>query len=472
LSVVAHIGAMPDNIEAEKALLGAILVNGDALAAVSPFLDARHFGEPIHADLYARIGEMARLGKRLDITTIKDHLDPDQTVGEQTLWQYVVSLAANATTILNAADFGAAIRDMAMRRGLSEIGHGMAAWARNARPDDSPAVQIAEAEARLYDLSRDLNRGNHRAARFAGLIGEDIIAALDTATPGDGPIATGLGALDRLIGGVRRGNLTILAGRPGMMKTGAASSISLNIADRNRSVLFLSLDMPAPELVARMLTDLSWSTTASVAYEDVLNRRVERLDDREMLATASRKLKTLPVTIDPQPGLSIAEIVIRARRWADANTKKQRPLGAIVIDHLGKIRAADRRESRHLELGEYTNALVDLAQEIDCPVLMLCQLNRAVEGRDNKRPGLSDLRESGRIEEDAATVIGVYREAYYLAKTAHDDPDKENVRIDRLQLVKHDMELLVLKNRHGAEGVARLWVDVAAGAVRDRVYNG
>jgi replicative DNA helicase len=469
-TAIARIGAAaPINIEAEQALLGAILMNGDALAAVSAFLDARHFGEPIHAEIYQTMGDMTRLGKRVSLISIRDFLNPDQRVNDLSLWEYMVSLAGAAVSVINAAEFGFAIKDMALRRGLSEIGHGMAAWAQNARPGDSPAVQIAEAEARLYDLSRDLNRGNHRAVRYAGQIGEDIIAALDAGDPEDGPVTTGLHDLDRLIGGLRRGNLTILAGRPGMMKTGVASSLSLAIASRARAVLFLSLDMPAPELVARMLTDLSWSPGASIAYEDVLNRRVERLDDRDMLTDASRRLKGLPVTIDPQPGLSIAEIIVRARRWADANVKKQRKLGAIAIDHLGKIRAADRRvESRHLELGEYTNALVDLAQEIDCPILLLCQLNRAVEGRDNKRPTLADLRESGRIEEDAAQVIGVYRQAYYLARQKHDDPDKERERSDLLHQVKHDMDLIVLKNRHGAEGVARIWVDVPAGAVRNK----
>lgn len=467
---VARIGvAMPVNIEAEQALLGAILVNGDAIAAVSGFLDQAHFAEPIHGEVYRIMCDMTRLGKRVSPITLKDFLPPDQMVGEATLWQYIVHLTADAATVINAADFAIAIRDMALRRGLAEIGHGMAAWARNARPGESPAVQIAEAEARLYDLTRDLNRGNHRAVRYAGQIGDDIVTSLDAADPDGGPTPTGFADLDKVIGGLRKGNLTIAAGRPGMMKTGLASSLSLNVAGRGKGVLFFSLDMPAGELVARMLTDLSWSQTASVAYKDVLNRAVSRLDDREMLADASRRLRSLPVIVDPQPGLTIAEIIVRARRWADATEKKGRQRGAVVIDHLGKIRPAERRaESRHLELGEYTNSLVDLASDLAVPVVLLCQLNRAVEARENKRPSLADLRESGRIEEDAAVVIGIYREAYYLSRDRHDDPDRENDRVDRLHRVKHDMEAIVLKNRHGEEGIARLWVDVASGAVRNR----
>ena len=464
--------APPSNIEAEQALLGAILVSGEIPFAVSSILAPEHFVETLHQVIYRTAGEMVRAGRRPTVVTIRDYLPANVSIVDgMDLPAYVAQLAAGAVSFADgASDFARAILDQAMRRGLCSIAADIQSAAVAPQVSVPPATIIAEAEARLFALARDAQR-DHQRPRFAGLIAEDIMAGLAEPEAAAAPIPTGLADLDRLIGGYRRGNLIILAGRPGMGKTTLATSSALAVAGRGHPVLFYSLDMPGRELAARMMTDMAYRNSEPIAYEDVLNQRRMSDDDLEVLRDASRRLKRTPLVVDQRKGLSLGEIAVSARRWADKQAKDGKRPGLIVCDHLGKIRT-DQRERRDLELGDITNGMVDLAGELDVPVLMLCQLNRQVEARDNhrRRPQLSDLRESGRIEEDAAVVIGAYREAYYLAKAKEDDVEKEQARIDKLNDCKFDLEAIVLKNRHGAEGMAKLWMHAPSGAVRDREH--
>ena len=464
--------APPANIEAEQALLGGILVSGDVPFAVTSILDADHFSEPLHQRIYRTAIDMARTGRRPTVVTIRDYLPAEAGAGEAIdVKAYVARLAAEAVSFADMADFARSIVDQAMRRGLSAIGADLQAAAVLADVASPPAAIIADAEARLFALARDGQR-QHQRSRFAGLLAEDIVAGLESAEPQSPPISTGFADLDRLIGGYRRGNLIILAGRPGMGKTTLATSSALAVAGRGHPVLFFSLDMPGQELAARMMTDLAYRNSMPIAYEAVLNQARFDPDDMDLLRDAARRLKRTPIVVDQRKGLSVGEIVISARRWADRQAKDGKRPGLMICDHLGKIRT-DHRERRDLELGDITNAMVDLAGELDVPVLVLCQLNRQVEAREGhrRRPQLSDLRESGRIEEDAAVVIGAFREAYYLAKAKEEDPDKEQTRVDRLNDIKFDLEAVVLKNRHGAEGTARLWMHAPSGAVRDREWS-
>jgi len=464
--------APPANIEAEQALLGGILVSGEIPFAVGSILEAGHFAEDVHRRIYSTAQEMVRAGRRPTVVTIRDYLPIGTAIADDLdLGAYVARLAAEAVTVADMADFARAIVDQALRRGLALIGAELQSAALRADVRTPPATIIAEAEAELFALARDATR-QHQRPRFAGLMAEDIVTGLESAEPAAPPISTGFADLDRLIGGYRRGNLIILAGRPGMGKTTLATSSALGVAGRGHPVLFYSLDMPGGELAARMMTDLAYRNSLPIAYEAVLNQARFDADDMDLLKDAARRLKRTPIVVDQRKGLSLGEIAVSARRWADRQAKDGHRPGLIVCDHLGKIRT-EHRERRDLELGEITNAMVDLSGELDVPVLMLCQLNRQVEAREGprRRPQLSDLRESGRIEEDAAVVIGAFREAYYLDKAKEEDPDKEQARVDRLNDVKFDLEAIVLKNRHGAEGTARLWMHAPSGAVRDREWS-
>ena len=350
--------AVPANLDAEQALLGAVLISGEIDSAITAILSPAHFIEPVHRVIYATALDMVRMGRRPTVVTIRDYLPANVTIVDgMDLGGYVARLAAEATTLANIADFARAIVDQATRRGLIDVAIGIQESALAPDVRVPPATIIAEAEARLYELGRDLTRVGNRGPRFAGLIADDILSGLESPEPLSPPISTGLADLDRLIGGYRRGNLIILAGRPGMGKTAIAASSALTVAEHGRPVLFFSKDMPASELIARMLTDLAYTSTEPIAYEEVLNQI--RFDARQidMLREARRKLKTLPIIIDQRKGLGMAEIAISARRWAERQAKDGRPSGLIVCDHLGKIKT-DRHDNRNIELGDITNGAV------------------------------------------------------------------------------------------------------------------
>jgi replicative DNA helicase len=304
----------------------------------------------------------------------------------------------------------------------------------------------------------------------AGEAGDLLVRRIDGHDLPAPPITTGLADLDKIIGGLRRGDLAILAGRPGMMKTQLAAALALNVAGKGLAVLFHSLEMTTDAMGARMLGALAWEHGHYIAHKDILDQSVPAGEVDRVRAAADR-LRRLPIMIDPRRGVGVAEICFRVRRWAAWHRRRGQAPGLVIIDHLGKIRPSGRNDNRSVELGDITTALADEAGESDVPILCLCQLNRAAESRDNKRPQLSDLRESGRIEEDARVVIGVYRESYYLSKLHEDDADREIKRLDRLAECEHDLEAIVLKNSHGPEGVAKLWVHLPSGAIRDREWR-
>ena len=460
---------VPANLELEQALLGAIIVNNDAFGAVSGFLRPSHFLEPIHARIFEVQGEVIRAGKVVTPLTLKTYLPAELDVGQMTLGRYIARLAAEATTVLNAEDYGREIQALALRRQLLVIGEDVANWAVSPEGHGNIPAQVADAEQRLYEVSRELTMGTQRGVSTAGAVAEEILNDLDNPKPRVPIVPTGLRALDRLIGGCQPGNLIVIAGRPGMMKTTLASSIALNVAGAGYGVDFKSMEMPRGQLVSRMMADIAFQEQEPLTYEAILNRRALTDRQRFYAQEAGRQLRQLPLIVDPQPGLTVAEISVRARRRADLLAKKGIRLALLVVDHLGKIAvSSSRRESnRHLELGEMTNALADLSKELELTAMVLCQLSREVDKRDNKRPTLIDLRESGRIEEDADVVIGNYREAYYLGKRREDDPGKEAARMARYLQTVYDLEALVLKNRNGPDGVGKLWVHPAAAAVRD-----
>lgn len=457
----------PFNIEAEQALLGALMVNPDAYAAIATFLEPEHFSEAAHQHIYETMRGMIRAGRKPTPVTMKNHLPYDMAIGDGTLGQYVAHLMAEAVGA-EPLGFARVVHDLAVRRELIAIGDDMRRLAVEGPAGQTPKAQIEESIERLSILSAAGLRRMQRQST-AGAAADAIVTDMECAAPADAPVSTGLIDLDRIIGGYRRGNLVIMAGRPGMGKTTLAASSALAVAMAGHGVLFFSREMTKEALVTRILTDLAWRVTEPVTYRAILDREPLPEDHRFLIRDAAKRLRDVPLIIDPQTGMTIAETTVRARRVSEAMLRKGIRLGLIVDDHLGKV-AVPAKDSRHLELGAVTNAASEAAKELDACYLMLCQLNRQVEARDGarKRPQLADLRESGRIEEDADVVVGLYREAYYLDKAREDDAEKEIARQQRLNDVAHDLEAGVLKNRHGGEGVAKLWIHAACAAVRNR----
>lgn len=458
---------VPANIEAEQALLGAILIDPSALPLVGWQLQGWHFSEAIHQKIFETCREMAASGLRPSVVTLKDFLPYSQIIGESDLGTYIARLASNAVGSTAVEGYARAIIDLAMRRDLIDLAGDIRDAAVNTMPGQSPRAQIEAAVQRLSELSAAGLR-RHQRQGSAGQAADELLADLESGKPKERPISTGFVDLDRLIGGYRRGNLIIGAGRPGMGKSMFAGCSAVSVSAKGHGVLFFSLEMTKEELVARMLTDIAYRNSEPVTFDRILNRDQLREDQYQGLREARVRLKQMPLIVDPQQGMTIHEIAVRTRRVAESMARRGVTLALVVIDHLHKVALPHGRDGRHVELGDVTTAAAELAKEVDAGVFVLSQLNRQVEGRDNKRPQLADLRESGRIEEDADVVLGFYREAYYLSRQREADAEKEVKRSDRLQDVQYDLDASVLKNRHGADGMAKLWVHAGCAAIRDR----
>ncbi len=392
--------AAPHNLDAEQALLGAILINNDAFYRVSDFLEPSHFGEPIHARIYEIAAEIIRAGKTATPVTVKTFLPPDFRVGDLTGPQYLARLAAEATTIINAADYGRAIYDLALRRSLILIGEDMVNIAYDAPVDMAPRQQIEDAERRLFELAEK--------GRFEGGFSNFETAlthAIDMASAAykrDGHlsgIASGLSDLDRLVGGFQSSDLVIIAGRPGMGKTALATNVAFNIAaawkgetDPNGEVRtvnggivgFFSLEMSAEQLATRIIAEQTM-----IPSSDIRRGSIDE-DQFARIVEVSREIQRIPLYIDQTGGLSIAQLAARARRL-----KRQRGLDVIVVDYIQLLNAGSKRggDNRVQEVTEITNNLKALAKELNVPILALSQLSRQVEQREDKRPQLADLRE-------------------------------------------------------------------------------
>ena len=460
----------PHNIEAEQALLGAILVNNEAFYRVSDFLEPVHFFEPIHQQVYQLARDLIRAGKLATPVTLKTFLDASVDIGGMTVGQYLARLAAEATTIINAEDYGRTVYDLSVRRALIQVGEDMVNVAFDAPVDFSPRDQIEDAERRLYELA-ETGRYDGGFQRFA----QALTTAIDMAAHAfqrDGKlsgIATGLDDLDRMMGGLQQSDLVILAGRPGMGKTALATNIGYNIAkawqgeikpDGHTSTVnggivgFFSLEMSAEQLATRIIAEQTSIPSNQIRRGGISESDFEKIKDYSI------ELQNIPLYVDETGGLSVAQLAARARRL-----KRQRGLDLVVIDYLQLLQGSTRRsqENRVQEITEITTKLKALAKELNVPILALSQLSRQVESRDDKRPQLSDLRESGSIEQDADVVLFVYREEYYhqMRKPLESNREKFAEWLAEADKVHGKAEVIIGKQRHGPTGTVELQFDAA-----------
>jgi replicative DNA helicase len=453
----------PQNVEAEQALLGAILVNNEAFYRVSDFLLGEHFYEPIHRDIYEVIGKIVRAGKAATPVTVKTFL-PESLVADVTMPQYLARLAAEATTIINAADYGQTVYDLAIRRKLIEIGEGMVSTAYDSDVEETAPRQIEEAEKQLFELAE--------TGRYdGGFLGFNMAtaAAIEMAAEAfkrDGTLsgtATGLTDLDRLMGGLQRSDLIILAARPAMGKTSLATNIAFHVArtwrgsttpDGHRKtedggiVGFFSLEMSSEQLATRILAEQS-----GISSSDIRRGNIHESQFSHLVET-SNLMSQIPLYIDDTGGLSVAQLAARARRL-----KRQKGLDLLVIDYLQLLSGSSRKsnENRVQELTEITTTLKALAKELAVPVIALSQLSRQVESRDDKHPQLSDLRESGSIEQDADVVLFVYREEYYLKNKEPKEGTPEHLAWQgEMEKIHGRAEVIIGKQRHGPTGTVQL----------------
>jgi replicative DNA helicase len=460
----ARFRTAPHNIEVEQALLGAVLVNNEAFYRVSDFLEPRHFFEPLHGKIYELAGSLVRQGKVASPVTLKTFLPADLDVAGLNASQYLARLAAEATTVINAEDYGRTIYDLAIRRDLIIIGEDMVNVAYDAPVDFAPADQIEDAERKLYEIA-ETGKYDGGFQRFA----QALTTAVDMAAHAyqrDGKlsgIATSLKDLDRMMGGLQKSDLVIVAGRPGMGKTALATNIAYNVArawqgevqadgrtaTTNGGIVgFFSLEMSAEQLATRIISE----QTEIPSYR-IRRGEIDPTDFDRIVETA-REIEALPLYIDETGGLSVAQLAARARRL-----KRQRGLDLVVVDYIQLLQGSTRRaaEGRVQEVTEITTSLKALAKELNVPVMALSQLSRQVENRDDKRPQLSDLRESGSIEQDADVVLFVFREEYYLRNREPRAGSEDHFKWQaEMEEVHGKAEVIIGKQRHGPTGTVPL----------------
>jgi replicative DNA helicase len=460
----------PHNIEAEQALLGAILVNNEAFYRVSDFLEPRHFFEPIHQRIYELTAGLIRAGKVATPVTLKTFLPADFDVAGLSLNQYLARLAAEATTIINAEDYGRTVYDLSIRRDLIVIGEEMVNSAYDAPVDSTPLSHIEDAERKLYQVA-EIGRYDSGFQRFAQALttAVDMAAHAYQRDGGLSGLATGLTDLDSRMGGLQPSDLIILAGRPGMGKSALASNMGYNIAKAWNGELrpdghmatvnggivgFFSLEMSAEQLATRIIAEQTGIPSNKIRRGAIDEADFERIKD------VSIELQTLPFYVDETGGLSIGQLAARARRL-----KRQRGLDLLIVDYLQLLQGTSQRssENRVQEITEITTRLKALAKELNIPILALSQLSRQVESRDDKRPQLSDLRESGSIEQDADVVMFVFREEYYhqMRKPTEAERDKFAEWLKKAEDVDGRAEVIIGKQRHGPTGTVELHFDGA-----------
>jgi replicative DNA helicase len=461
----------PANIEAEQALLGAILVNNTAYHRVAEFLRAEHFAEGVHGRIFAAIAKLMERGQLANPVTLKNLFDQDGALAEIGGAQYLARLAASVVTIINAEDYGRTIHDLYLRRQLISIGEDVVNDAFQHDLDRQATTQIETAEKRLFDLAESGQaEGGFRPFITALTTAISQAEAAFKRSGRTSGVSTGFIDLDKLLGGLHPSDLIVLAGRPSMGKTALATNIGFNaaraykpsrgpdgrtIAEDGAVVGFFSLEMSAEQLATRILSEESGVPSNNIRKGEVSH------EDFDRFVQASQRLATIPFFVDDTPALTIAGLRTRARRLL-----RQQGLGMVMVDYLQLLRGGESgSENRVQEISEITRGLKALAKELNVPVIALSQLSRAVEAREDKRPMLSDLRESGSIEQDADVVMFVFREEYYLSRgepmrRPEENDERYNMRYEdwkqRLEQVHGTAEVLIAKQRHGPIGKVTL----------------
>jgi replicative DNA helicase len=457
----------PSNVQAEQALLGALLANNKAYERVSEFLAAEHFADPINARIYAAIQRRCEAGQIADPVTLRSEFEHSGLLDEVGGTAYLARLLSAMVGIINAGDYGRVIRDAWIRRQLIDVGETVVNRAFGAEPELDGSSQIEAAEQTLFNLATQ-GGGEGKGLTFREALTEAINIA-SKAFQNQGSVSgldTGLRDLNKRTGGLHPSDLVILAGRPGMGKTalvtkiafGAGKAMLANARVDNPNamakscVAIFSLEMSSDQLATRLLAE-----EARVSA-DKIRRGEITAKDFDTFVKVSREIADVPIIIDDTPAITLSALRTRCRRL-----QRTQGLGLVIVDYLQLMRpaAGTKPESRVLEISQITQGLKAIAKELAVPVIALSQLSRSVENRDDKRPQLSDLRESGSIEQDADMVMFIYRDEYYLQQrepkiTAFDRDDKYQEAIEKwkadMQTVYQKAELIVAKQRHGPTG--------------------
>ncbi|WP_159805390.1 replicative DNA helicase [Litoreibacter roseus] len=459
----AGTGALPHNIEAEQQLLGAILTNNDVFSRIEQIITPEHFFDPVHRRIFETAASRIHKNLLVSPVTLKPFFEEDEGLKELGGASYLVRLQGASISAFAARDYAQMIYDLAIRRELIELGQEIVTKAATVETESDPKSQIVDAEQRLYKLGED-GRSETGFQSFLKAV-TDAVNVANAAYQREGGLAgisTGLIDMDKKLGGLHKSDLLILAGRPSMGKTSLATNIAFNIAKAHKkgmthegvegaieggAVGFFSLEMSAEQLAARVLSEASEVPSEQIRRGDMTEGEFRRFVE------AAKSLESCPLYIDDTPALPISQLAARARRL-----KRTHGLDVLIIDYLQLVRPATAKDSRVNEVSEITQGLKAIAKELDIPVIALSQLSRQVESREDKRPQLSDLRESGSIEQDADVVMFVFREEYYKEREKPGDHELDKMAEwqNAMESLHGRAEVIIGKQRHGPIGTVEL----------------
>ena len=439
---------LPNNIEAEQAVIGSILITNEIFDEINTIISSNNFYDPMHQKIFAAIENLIYKGMLANPITLKNYFENEKD--DLNVPEYLVKITKFSTSSRQAIEYSKIIYDMYVRRELIKISENTIDTAKLNDLNVSGQNIIENSEKLLFDLA-EKGSSNSALVKFDEAMKFTIEMASNAYKNEDGIVGvpTGLRDLDDRLGGLHKSDLLIIAGRPGMGKTALATNIAFNAAQKMQesgkktSVAFFSLEMSSEQLSTRILAEQS-----KIKSNDIRRGRISD-EQFDKFIEVSKNISELPLFIDETPAISIAALSNRARR-----IKRLHGLDLIVVDYIQLMRASiSNKDGRVQEISEITQGLKALAKELSVPVLALSQLSRAVEQRDDKKPQLADLRESGSIEQDADVVMFVYREAYYLERKEPRPATVEHAEWQaKMNEVANLAEIIIGKQRHGPTG--------------------
>ena len=453
IEILSNLNNSPQNLEAEQTILGSILVSNEIYDEITD-INEDFFYNPINKKIYKIIHDFMQKGLLANPITLKNFFSNEDELNDIGGSEYLIKLTKFSTSKIQIKYYANLLHDLKIRRNLIDISRETLDESLNKSSEISAEQIIEQAEKKLFDIA-ERGKFNKSYIEFKDALVQTIAMASSAYKNDEGIVGvpSGLRDLDDRLGGLHKQDLIIIAGRPSMGKTALATNIAFNAAkminkrQKKSSIIFFSLEMSSEQLSTRILSEQS-----RIKSNDIRRGKINQ-DDFEKFIEASKKLENLPLFIDDTPAITISTLSNRARR-----IKRLHGLDLIVVDYIQLMRSGNyKNEGRVQEVAEITQGLKALAKELDVPVVALSQLSRAVEQRDDKKPQLSDLRESGSIEQDADVVMFVYREEYYLEKLEPRVGTAEHVEWqEKMNLVHNLAELIIGKQRHGPTGIIRL----------------
>lgn len=459
----------PHNLEAEQVLLGSLLAYPEAWTIVADKLKPEHFHEPLHARIYAKAMELSTEGRFVSPVILKSHLEGDEALAQVGGMTYLSRLIGSmAGPLVSISDYAELVRSLSDRRLVIDASSQM----KNFAADETDNTEFRKGlSAHIADLMSTFENGSRRKSTYtmqeAGGDALRRLEGLSSGAPDPHAVQSGVPEIDRMTGGFRRGEYIVIGARPSMGKTAKAVQLALNVASRGGGVAYFSLEMPTPILFPQFWASRLWTPGAfNSSYQDILRGNVAP-ERRRYLAQVVEELQGWPIIIDDEPGLSAHELEARARVIGARLRSKGGNLDLVIVDHIHKMHSPGA-QNRVAEYSEISAALAEAAKRLNAPLVALAQLSRGVEGREDKRPTLSDLRESGAIEQDADTVAFLYRPGYYLERQRGKDSRDDIGRVQQLAACSHSLEFILAKQRSGPIGTVDLWADMASNVILDR----